>query len=90
MIRYTTQESKAEPTNNITTLQKNTHYKELMNFYENNKNKMDEYRQTTLYRKRKHFVNYEKEWCLKNKDTHDLKRKERIMCECGMKFAGDI
>ena len=29
MIRDTTQESKAEPKHNITTIQKNTHYKEL-------------------------------------------------------------
>ena len=54
------------------------------NYYENNKEARDEYKKQHYIENREHFQNYKQEWYLKNKDTHNLKGKERIMCECGI------
>ena len=85
MVRDTTQESKAEPPNNITTIQKNTHYKELRITMKitrtnlmNTRNNIIQKIKTNIYKTIK------QEWYLKNQDTHNLKCKEIIMCECGI------
>ena len=84
MKRDTTQEQKVEPNNNITTAQKNTHYKELNNYYENNKETRDEYKKQRYIENREHFQNCKQEWYLTDKGTHTLKQKERFRCECGV------
>ena len=54
------------------------------NYYETNKEARDAYKKQHYTENREHFQNYKQEWYLKNKDTHNLKGKERIMCECGV------
>ena len=55
-----------------------------VNTYGNYKDKMDEHKKQHYTEHEEHFQNYKQEWCLKDKDTHGLTSKERIMCECGI------
>ena len=52
-------------------------------YYENNKDKVNDYKKQHYDENLEHYQNYKKEWYLKNKETHNIKGKERIICECG-------
>ena len=53
------------------------------NYCENNKGKVADYKKQHYEEHKEHIQNYKKEWYLNRKDTHNLKAKERITCECG-------
>ena len=52
-------------------------------YYFTHKEQVEEYIKKHYENNIEHFKEYKRKWYLEHKETHNMKAKERIICECG-------